>query len=196
MPSTKFIAIQEKVKQYTLLFLNFPSSDSLVESNQDKIRAYLVLACAEIEWYLEKSAIEIERLIYDPITVNGILPMAKIEMFAFMKSPFEATKEYDFQKRSTKLRKAFSELIVGNHGAKDRHILTMFLPLGIDYSTIPTGLVQTLNSISEKRDEIAHRSISPRVTLALDRDIVHTEFEQLLSLIENFDRVLIGFGLI
>ncbi len=134
--------------------------------------AYIVLAHAEIEAYLEDRVWE--------IVINakkdwdaGKTRRTLICLLAFsgetMDEPPDTltptkgnkTVQPEKIKISEKINKAikgFKKVINQNHGLKEANILALLLPIGIDSDDLDRGWLATLNDFGQKRGEVAHSS--------------------------------------
>jgi hypothetical protein len=134
--------------------------------------AYIVLAHAEIEAYLEDRVWE--------IVINakkdwdaGKTRRTLICLLAFSGetmdeppdtlNPTKGNKTVPPEKikiseKINKAIKGFKKVINQNHGLKEANILALLLPIGIDSDDLDPGWLATLNSFGEKRGEVAHSS--------------------------------------
>jgi hypothetical protein len=138
--------------------------------------AYRVLAHAEIESYFEYRALEISRNAVRLWKDEAKITISVAYLFAFsgltMDSPPDSVtpdqesgrrrleKRLDFNKKLTSVSNQFEKSVNENHGIKEKNILSLLLPIGINSNDIDRSWLQEMNSFGEKRGETAHTSAS------------------------------------
>ena len=78
-----------------------------------------------------------------------------------------------------------------NHGIRERNILRLLLPIGINEYDIDTTWLSTTDSFSQDRGESAHRS--NRVANPLDPKTEHDRVGQILEGLMAIDHRLLKF---
>jgi hypothetical protein len=188
MNSSLFIELENRRNDLELLFLNFPNSDSLVLSNQDKIKAFIILFHSELEYYFELISTKIKDYHKGLISTLSDYSRLPLDYFVYPIKYPEIEKEYDYNKRGSKILKDFEILISKrNNGIKIKDILSLILPLGIEYTDIDTSLLNTLNDYGEKRCKFAHTGLKFHVSIPLDRNIENRLSITIISMIKYFD---------
>jgi hypothetical protein len=135
--------------------------------------AYRVLAHAEIESYLEDRAWEVVQNAKNMWDNKGKINLTLICLLGFSGltmdeppetlSPKKANKTVPDEKIkiSKKIDLAlanFKRVINENHGLKEKNILALLLPIGIDIKDLDTSWLATMNTFGENRGEVAHKS--------------------------------------
>lgn len=90
-----------------------------------------------------------------------------------------------FQKHLTAVRKRIND----NNGAKSHNILSMFLPLGIDETSLDLSLLAECDTLGSGRGLLAHKTAGAATYLIDPR----TEFDQakkIVKLLEPFEKIL------
>nr|WP_254449422.1 hypothetical protein [Anabaena sp. UHCC 0253] len=54
----------------------------------------------------------------------------------------------------------FKRIINENHGLKEKNLLALLLPIGLDIKDLDTSWLVTMNTFGENRGEVAHKSAS------------------------------------
>ncbi len=136
--------------------------------------AYRVLAHAEIESYLEDRVLEVSRA--TAVGYKRELKVVKtlVCLLAFsgknMKeppptlTPEQPTQRAEWEKRlrlSLKIEEAvnaFDSVVRNNNGIKEKNVLGMLLPIGVEAEDIDDLWLSTMNSLGESRGDAAHSS--------------------------------------
>ncbi|HUV56297.1 MAG TPA: HEPN domain-containing protein [Dehalococcoidales bacterium] len=141
-----------------------------------KTVAYRVLAHAEIESYIEDRAYEAALTATTEWENSKKVSKTLLGLLAFsgqtMGEPPDSvnpsqpsqTSNWDDKIRiSNKIKTAmniFYNAIINNHGIKEKNILRLLLPIGIEVDKLDPVLLADLNSFAEVRGEAAHLSAS------------------------------------
>lgn len=167
-------------------FLNFQPSDSILPENQDQLRAFKLLVHAEIESYIENSVQEVlNKCINEWETKKRVNPPL-LFLIMFSSSKFEANNQYlTREKRINQILTSFKSVISSNNGIKERNILKLIIPLGINYSRLDDTWLTTIDSYGSSRGEVAHNSFS--VQRQLDKNSELNNLNLVLTGIKKID---------
>lgn len=168
-------------------FLNFPTKDSIIPSNQDKIRAFILLMHSEFEFYFEQLADQIKTIVAAPALSTKDYSRIPTDMYIYPHAVVECEKEFNYGRRGEKVLQRYESRITKNNGIKERDILSLLLPLGVDYNALTTIMLNTLDSYGDKRGLFAHTGNRRCVSRVLDRDAEARECGQLTTLISALD---------
>lgn len=168
-------------------FLNFPNSDSSITANQDKIKAYILLTHSELEFYFEQIALNIKDAAVLPTIRRGNYSNIPLDLFVYTHKQLDPDSDIDYNARGEKVFNHFVQKIKKNNGIKKKDILSLLLPLGIEYHTITEILLNTLDTYGENRGLFAHTGSKSHATKILDRNTEVTFVKQLLQMIETLD---------
>lgn len=121
----------------------------------DKTKAYLLLAHAELEAYIEdrvKSRVDIANNSYH---ATGSCALVLSRLLLHHQKELEPV-------APEKVRKAvnyYLDKIGKNHGILERNLLSLFLPIGLHHRDLDTRLVTACNQLGRMRGQFAHTSI-------------------------------------
>lgn len=132
--------------------------------SQDKLRAYRLLVHAEIEYYLEtivnnkvqKSLAEWKEKSRGNIVLLSLLAYNKYEFPAVPNVIQNVTTKNDLNFRMHKIVKDFFDLIVANHGIKEKNVSNLLIRIGVDVTRIDQTLISNMNSYGNVRGDLAH----------------------------------------
>lgn len=159
--SKRSIALQKR-------FVNFRVRNNPTSSySQDMIRTYRILLHAEIEHYFEQLVIyKINQAKIKWHTKNHVSPIL-LSIISFTECSFpsvpdslaEVSSKNDLSFRINKAVNAFINSIENrNNGIKEKDIVPIIIPLGLDYGRINQTLLNNLSSYGQLRGEVAHKS--------------------------------------
>lgn len=166
------------------------------DSTYEKVRAYEVLIHAELEYYFEQLAEEIMQSAWKKWTTN-IATKAIVALVAYReKNPMALPESANDQKKKEDLKKRVNDAYTEhnkyihsqNHGIKEKNILALFLPLGIELDSIDNNLLIALDSFGSDRGQIAH---STRAMQNVTPEDAISTVQSILSLIEAFDKFIV-----
>ncbi|MYW22494.1 hypothetical protein GTY48_02170 [Bacillus thuringiensis] len=171
----------------------------------DMCRGYRVLCHAEVESYLEDRALEL--LNHSRINwfrdkkINTSL-LSLFAHYKFLDNP-EINRYQDVEERSNnrkymkldeKIGKICAdfkeEKIKMNHGLKQKNLINLFVPLGIDVFELDTAWLSTMDSFGSRRGETAHTSVHTQQPIDLtteksDLEIIKHGLREMDELIGN-----------
>lgn len=134
-----------------------------------RLRAFRVLAHAEVEAFLEDRVLEVAqeacRLWKEERKANSVL----LGLLAFYsrkwpepKPSIERQQNQDYllsvEKRIKAAVTAFHQSVIDNNGIKEKNLLELLLPVGIAAEELDNYWVGNMNTYGVNRGEVAHRS--------------------------------------
>lgn len=182
--SDKFITLKTQLDRLKDEFLpEISPTGSYSESQLSRTAAYRVLAHAEIESYLEERAWEVvenAKTLWDTsgkntrtlICLLGFSDLTMDKPPDTLKKP-NNVKQDNHDKRleiTEKINSAinsFKKVIDNNHGLKEKNILALLLPIGINSNDLDPNNTwfATMNTFGEKRSLVAHTSATSYMTI-------------------------------
>jgi len=174
--SQRFITLEQELTNLRENFLpcQFNLTGDYSEREIALAVAYRVLAHAEIESYLEDRVLEIATNALQMWNAQKKTKLTLVSLFAFSgltldKPPDSLTPRQQSQnlddkvKFDNKLGKVFNSFrtaVKDNHGIREKNILLLLLPIGIDNEDIDVIWLQEMDTFGKKRGVFAHQSAS------------------------------------
>ena len=173
--SQRFITLEQELTNLRENFLprQFNLTGDYSEREIALAVAYRVLAHAEIESYLEDRVLEIAQ---NALTFwnDKKTTLTLVFLFAFSGltldkppdslNPGQRSQNLDdkvkFDKKLGKVFNSFCTAVKDNHGIREKNILLLLLPIGIDSEDIDVIWLQEMDSFGKKRGDFAHQSAS------------------------------------
>jgi hypothetical protein len=201
----KLKLLRDRISELRRYLLPTEFSATGLYDNEELVRvhalAFRVLAHAEFESYLEDCAVEIAKKALERWQGERLLSHSLLHLLAFSgqemlippatliapkKEKEKRWSEYISieQKISDCVSNYVRRISRENHGIKEKNVLQIILPIGIQSDKIDPILIEELNSFGEARGEAAHLSIAHQSKSAVDPK---TEFERV-------QRILIGMN--
>jgi hypothetical protein len=178
--SDKFITLKTQLDRLKDEFLpEISPTGSYSESQLSRTAAYRVLAHAEIEYYLEerawkividaKKAWETGKTTRTLICLLGFSDLTMDKPPDTLKKPNNVKqdnhdKRLEITEKINSAIKSFKKVIDNNHGLKEKNILALLLPIGIDSNDLDSAWLATMNTFGEKRGLVAHKSATSYMT--------------------------------
>lgn len=181
--SDKFITLRTQLNRLKDEFLpEISPTGSYSESQLSRTAAYRVLAHAEIEYYLEERAWKIALDAKNAWDSTGKTSRTLICLLGFsdltmdkppdtLKKPNKSQdnnhdKRLKITEKINSAIKSFRKVIDNNHGVKEKNILALLLPIGINSNDLNTNTawLNTMNTFGEKRGLVAHSSATSYMT--------------------------------
>ena len=193
----RFLSCRNNALKKALLPIHLSPTGNYKEKKKKKVRAYEVLVHAELEYYFEQLAIRIMQNAWDEWN-NNIATKAIVALVAYSEKSFaplpESTSD---QRRNEDLKKRVHDAYTEhnryirslNHGIKEKNILALFLPLGIEIGTIDNNLLIALDSFGSNRGQIAH---STRAVQNVTPEDAMNTVAQILALVALFDSYVLN----
>lgn len=167
--SARFKALNTQVDQLEKrLIPKIRPTGKYTPRENDLIRSYRLLVHAEFESYFEDRAIEIADRSLAEFLKSGRTNIVIAALMAFSpltpQSPPSSLNKISqieipvarVQKIVGHFRKSIRE---GNHGIKEKNIISIFLPIGLPVAALDPTFLNTLNSYGASRGASAHQSV-------------------------------------
>ncbi|MEC1402764.1 HEPN domain-containing protein [Bacillus subtilis] len=171
----------------------------------DMCRGYRVLCHAEVESYLEDRALELLNHSRSNWFHHKKINTSLLSLFAhykFLDNPVingyeevgEGNNNRKYMKLDEKIGKICAdfkeEKIKMNHGLKQKNLINLLVPLGIDVFELDTAWLSTMDSFGSRRGETAHTSVQTQQPIDLtteksDLEIIKHGLKELDELIDN-----------
>lgn len=158
MPLSK--RLQQLLKRLDALEKHFlPAEFSLSgrysPEQDDKTKAYLLLAHAELEAYFEDRARNRLDIAHARWQRTGVCTSVLSRLLVHHQEDLEPLSAISV----TKAVNFHLDRLDKNHGIKEKNLLSIFLPLGLGHHDLDTRLVSSCNQLGRKRGQFAHASI-------------------------------------
>lgn len=198
METEYYKKLRERFKKLELAFLPStfsPTGDYPDDSVFEHARAYKVMTHAELEYYFEEIAKSIAKKAFDEWK-NNHPTKALVALVAYYPGAFDPIPELAKGNNAQKtldvrindaLTSYYRYIQSENHGIKEKNILHIFLPLGIQIDEIPPDLLIFANNYGATRGEIAH---STRTQKILQPEDAKKDADEILKYVQQFDELL------
>lgn len=193
-----------------LLPTDFSEVGDYEQSDQVTVKAlsYRVLSHAEIEAYFEDRVVEIAKNAIGSWKQSQHLSRSLLYLVSFSgrelcRPPRSLTsptgnkeKEWPtYLDPSQRLRDCATSYVqavqMENHGIREHHLLSMLLPVGVDYLALDPVFIADLDSFGRRRGEAAHTSSNLlQVRQGVNPKDEHAVVERLLKGVEPIDEIL------
>ena len=177
----------------------FSATGSYKDPTYEKVRAYKVLAHAEMEYYFEQTALSIARLAYEKWNAEKKASTPIIALVAYHTGQFSQIPEqhdgnHSEEDISFRIHTSYSQynslIRDKNNGIKEKNILNIFLPIGVQSNEIDVDMLTALNNFGSERGMIAHSTRSSNITTPED---ALNSVNDLMSYIGTFDEFLFNY---
>ena len=176
--SKRFRILEQELKKLRKYFLprQFDPQGNYSERQIALATAYLVLAHAEIESYLEDRVLDLARSAVKIWKEKKKTTQVLVYLFAFSgltldKPPDSVTpdqpskskalqEKLKFDEKRINVSKSFEYLVIHNHGIKEKNLLSLLLPIGINSDDLDKVWLQEMKDFGAKRGQFAHQSAS------------------------------------
>jgi hypothetical protein len=187
LATRSFRNLERRVNQLGDRFLPQPNPiGTYSDKEYDFVRAYIVLAHAEIEEYLETRAKDIVSHSVDRwktrYKVNRCIASLLLRHdSAKTPSPRDSASHihcaaHDYEK----------SVVRTNHGIKEENVIALFSPLGLDKAEIPSSLLIELSNFGSARGKVAHTS-ARHVRNPPDPHTFLNQLQAIMTDLEGFD---------
>jgi hypothetical protein len=155
MPSAELTRLRRRVRDLRgrLLPSHWPISANAAQS--ERARGFTLIAHAEVETFLEQIV-----LVYVDRKTDDWLLRGKPSncIAALARTAARQGAEKGTLRDVVKLGKTqlSNYLATQNHGVRENNLKRMFLPIGFELSSLPSGFVATLDSWGHHRGALAH----------------------------------------
>jgi hypothetical protein len=193
--SRRLAALRRDIELLRKQFLPHAFNNLGVYPDTDRVqahtRAFLVLSHAEVESYIEEWAKDIARASQEiwKKTHRVALPVAFLLNWTDTRLRVAETLSAGMvgtQRLDDVLKKVFQDYydtIKENHGVKEKNVLALFVPVGVDASAFTATLLPNLETLGSIRGTHAHHS-SKSVASVLDPE---TEYERIETVLNDLD---------
>lgn len=198
MSTKQYDHLKERFSILKSVFLphDFSPTGDYSDEIFEKSRAYKILTHAELEYYFEQIGITIAKKAYKDWEDNGVVSKPLVALTVYYSGQYASIPEQKAGNNSdvglnVRVNKAFTEYCrnvnAGNNGIKEKNLLKLFLPIGIELDSIPDDLIIASNNYGTIRGEIAHttktkQNLTPEDALAAADDI--------LNQVKSFDQII------
>lgn len=163
----------------------------------ERTRAYKAMIHAELESYFEEIGKAIARRAWEDWKTNQHASKVLVALIIFQSKAAnipESVKQGQTKEPrdlTTIVQEAYTSYIKyingNNNGIKEKNLLHIFLPLGIELDDFPEDLLTSCNSYGSERGDIVHKT---RAKQLLQPAEVKQSAEDLLKQVEKFDILL------
>jgi hypothetical protein len=150
---------------------------------QDDLRAYLLLVHAEIEAYFEEISENKAKSAFRYWELNRTMSNVLLALVSFCENSFT---DQELETRINKALTSYIHKLKKNHGIRERNLLEILLPVGIEYSSIDTTWLNTMTFFGSNRGDVAHSTAS--VQQPLDPVILKNSVTLILAEINNIHK--------
>lgn len=187
LPTRTLRNLQRRVLQLQGRFIPQLSPTGYYNDKQyDFVRAYIVLAHAEMEEYLEGRARE--------ITASSLLRWKNkkkvnrcIASLLLHHDKAHTPKPHDSTTHIHCAARTYETSVVNqNHGIKEDNLFDLFVPLGLDKSEVSTSLLIDLTNFGSARGQVAHTS-ARKVQTPPDPQTFLLQVGSIMNELEAFD---------
>lgn len=177
-----------------------PISENLdyTEEQLDDLRAFRVLCHSEIEAYLEDRAREVSSQALREFQETGSASKVLLCLLAFSDTQWEGPPpsiqnlqnsiHYTITSRIQKAVRIFNSKITDNHGIREKNILQILCPVGIQFDEFDNTWLSSMDSYGKKRGEVAHTSFRTQQGIDPTSEISTTDY--LVIELEKIDYLL------
>lgn len=206
--SERYDNLQSRLNELESHYVSQLYEKSVIDLNPqelDMCRGYRVLCHAEIESYLEDRSLELLNLSRSNWFQHKKISASLLSLFAHYKfldnpviSGYEEIEERSNGRRYMSLNDKIGKIcadfkeekIKMNHGLKQKNLINLLVPLGIDVFNLDTAWLSTMDSFGSRRGETAHTSVSTQQPIDLtteksDLEIIKHGLKELDELINN-----------
>lgn len=125
-----------------------------MESEEDRLQAYILLVHAEIEHFLEELGKEVVQSAVRASTPTSCRPLVSRLIYLKTKGTMEITRLDAALINS--VTNFYEGVIEGNHGLKALHLMRLFMPLGLTHQDFDVVFLANMEAFGRKRGGIAH----------------------------------------
>lgn len=207
MPSQRFEQLEERLCELRAHLLPDPFDPTGSYEDEDKVStsvlAYRVLAHAEIEAYFEDRALETAQEARKAWLTRQHLSRVALCLVAFsgremarppdsLEAPTDNKRKtwptlIDIGERLNPIIASYHRLVKEeNHGIRERNLLSLLLPLGIEHSALDPTFLANMDSFGQLRGAAAHTSSRRAVRSAADPA---DEFNRVASLTDGIKSI-------
>lgn len=198
MHTDKYRELKSRLNKLKKVYLprTFSPTGTYSDAVYEKVRAYKVLAHAEMEYYFEETALGIARQAFLLWRSSKKVSTPLLSLVAYYDGSFPAPPDMHDGNNSDKdinwrVEKSFSsynsQIRSSNHGIKEKNILSIFLPIGVTTSDLDEDMLRDLNNFGSERGAIAH---STRASTLITPDDALASVNNIMTYIDLLDQFL------
>ncbi len=142
---------------------------SYSSSDYDRTAAFLLLAHAEVEWFIERRCLDIASMAVTNWTIDSAPRSTLVALAAFSHAGGQSGLPDPGRSGPPQIRevideakKAYSYVVNNNNGLKEENLLKLLLPVGLRESQFPSGFLADMNTFGTNRGDHAHKGIGAR----------------------------------
>jgi hypothetical protein len=152
---------------------------------QDDVRAYLLLVHAEIESYFEEISEEKVKRAFSAWQANRTKSNILLSLVSFSEVGLN---QNEIETRVNKALTHYIAKLKMNHGIKEKNILEILLPVGLEYQSLDTTWLNMMSSFGSQRGEVAHSASA--VQQPLDPATLKSTVTLILLEIQRLDELI------
>jgi HEPN superfamily RiboL-PSP-like protein len=169
MASARFLTLRRRILRLEKRFIPKKPAPlgNYSERQLDLVRAYRLLAHAEIEAYIEDQARDVVMKTVQAFKNDGKPRMVVLTLISFhggagasataIKKIYSGNTSFLHDKVDA-ARTAQMRLIAKNNGIKETDVLQLLMPLGFEKADVDATLLATMDSFGANRGKVAHSS--------------------------------------
>jgi len=149
-----------------LLPRKFNSTGFYRDSVYTKAASYRLLAHAEIEYYIEQRVTTLYGAAQVAFNNSGVVTKTAMSLIAFSGKQMKAPPDNHTLRGNTLSDRlgtaigSYRYILYNNNGIKQRNIISMLLPVGVELSDLDTVWLASMDSFGISRGAIAHTSFA------------------------------------
>lgn len=179
--------------QKSLLPRTLSPTGNYKESTYEKVRGYKILVHAELEYYFEELAKAIMTSAKAKWDKSGETTKTLLALVAYCDTKFLAAPDKINDQRAKvdldfRIKEAYQAhykyISMNNNGIKEKNIISLFLPVGVNIDDLDNNLMIALDSFGSDRGQIAHKT---RAMQCQTPDDAKAEVRNILTMVNSFD---------
>lgn len=198
MHTEKYSRLVNRLDKLRTVYLpsEFSPTGSYTDDDLEKVCAYKVLSHAEMEYYFEQIALEIVQKSFHLWRSSKRVSRPLLSLVAYYDGSFPALPDAHGGNNADKdlnwrvgeaVTKYNKQVRDKNHGIKEKNILSIFLPIGVETSDIDADMLRDLDNFGSERGTIAH---STRASTLTTPDDALNSVNNIMTFINPFDEFL------
>lgn len=186
--SRRYNQLSQRITTIETLYLPaVNASGNYSKKEQDDLRAFLLLIHAELESYFEEISESKVKAVFRNWKLHRTKSNVLLALVSFCEN---AITEQELEVRINKALASYIHKLRKNNGIKEKNLLEILLPVGIELSAIDSTWLSTMTSFGTNRGEVAHstatvqRPLDP-ITLKSTVTLILTEVQRIDEKIKN-----------
>jgi len=201
--STRFVQLRKSIDSLKLQLLpkKFNILGRYTELQVTKTKSFMLLVHAEIEYFIEETVREKAIDSVRKFKEENIISLSVVTLLGFLSKKNQTITETlragntdikDIQQRLDESLTIFLSTIESNHGIKNKNLLELLLPVGIEESQLDTVWINDMDGFGSDRGLFAHKSGSSYSTIkVINPEDVLSKVENLLIGLRELDNSLL-----